>query len=84
MHPKITCKLKSGKIKDFQDSFIPKLMVVLFLSQKFTHGGKSVQFAAKAVLMNRQKNLMVFNFTIFPSNLKQEKDFPSNLKQEKM
>ena len=28
--------------------------------------GKSIQFAANAVLMNRQKNLMIFNFTIFP------------------
>ena len=32
--------------------------------------GRSVRFAAKAVLMTRQKNLMVFNFIIFPSNLK--------------
>ena len=35
--------------------------------------GKSNPFAATAVFMNRQKNLMIFNFTIFPSNLKKKK-----------
>ena len=35
--------------------------------------GKSNPFAATAVFMNRQKNLMIFNFTIFPSNLKKER-----------
>ena len=35
--------------------------------------GKSNPFAATAVFMNRQKNLMIFNFTIFPSNLKKRK-----------
>ena len=35
--------------------------------------GKSNPFAATAVFMNRQKNLMIFNFTIFPSNLKKIK-----------
>ena len=35
--------------------------------------GKPNPFAATAVFMNRQKNLMIFNFTIFPSNLKKEK-----------
>ena len=35
--------------------------------------GKSIQFAANAVLMNRQKNLMTINFTIFLSNLKKKK-----------
>ena len=34
--------------------------------------GKSIQFAAKAVLMTRQKNLMIFNFTIVPSNPKKK------------
>ena len=28
--------------------------------------GKSIQFAAKAVLMNRQKDLMIFSFYYFP------------------
>ena len=42
-------------------------MILPFLSQKFTHDWQS---AAKAVLMNKQKNLMIFKFTIFPSNLK--------------
>ena len=32
--------------------------------------GKSIQFAAIAVLMNRQKNFMIVKFTILPSNLK--------------
>ena len=32
--------------------------------------GKSIQFAEKAVFMTMQKYLMIFNFTIFPSNLK--------------
>ena len=35
--------------------------------------GKSNPFAATAVFMNRQKNLMIFNFIIFPSNLKKKK-----------
>ena len=35
--------------------------------------GKSIQFAAKAVLINRQKNLVIFNVTIFPSNLEKKK-----------
>ena len=35
--------------------------------------GKSIQFAEKAVFMTMQKNLMIFNFTIFPSNLKKHK-----------
>ena len=42
--------------------------------------GKSNPFAATAVFMNRQKNLMIFNFTIFPSNLKKKM---KNKKEEK-
>ena len=34
---------------------------------------KSNPFAATAVFMNRQKNLKIFDFTIFPSNLKKKK-----------
>ena len=46
--------------------------------------GKSNAFAATAVFMNRQKNLMIFNFTIFPSNLKkQTKTKQKNKKKQK-
>ena len=40
-----------------------------------------MSFAAIAVLMNRQKNLMIFSFTIFPSNpkKKRKKDTNNNL-----
>ena len=45
--------------------------------------GKSNPFAATAVFMNRQKNLMIFNFTIFPSNLKKKKRRRRKKKQKK-
>ena len=44
--------------------------------------GKSNPFAATAVFMNRQKNLMNFNFTIFPSNLKKKKMKKKNEKKK--
>ena len=44
--------------------------------------GKSNPFAATAVFMNRQKNLMIFNFTIFPSNLKKKKKKKKKKKEE--
>ena len=47
-------------------------MILPFLSPKLRMTGISIQFAAKAVLMNGQKNLMSFSFTIFPSNLKKK------------
>ena len=33
---------------------------------------KSIEFVANAVIITRQKNLMIFNFTIYPSNLKKK------------
>ena len=45
--------------------------------------GKSNPFAATAVFMNRQKNLMIFNFTIFPSNLKKKEEEEKNKKNKK-
>ena len=59
MHQKITCKLKYSE-KDISRQFYPKHLPIT---------GKSIQFAAKAVLMTRQKNLMIFNVINFPSNL---------------
>ena len=73
MHPTITCKLKFSEKKIFQDSFIPKIMILPFWAKHLRMTGKSIQFAAKALFMNRQKNLMIFNLTIFPSNLKKKK-----------
>ena len=46
--------------KIFQDSFIPKIMILPFLRMT----DKSLQFAAKIVLMNRQENLMIFSNTL--------------------
>ena len=37
MHPTITCKLKSSEKRFYLQSFIPKIMILPFLSQKFTH-----------------------------------------------
>ena len=68
MHPTITCKLKSNEKKIFQDSCIPKIMILPFLSKNLRMTGKSIQFASKAVFITRQKNLTIFNFIIFPSN----------------
>ena len=45
--------------------------------------GKSNPFAATAVFMNRQKNLMIFNFTIFPSNLKKKEKKEEEEEEEK-
>ena len=45
--------------------------------------GKSNPFAATAVFMNRQKNLMIFNFTIFPSNLKKKMKKKKKKKKKK-
>ena len=45
--------------------------------------GKSIQFAANAVFMTRQKNLMICNFTIFPSNLKKKKEKKKKKKKKK-
>ena len=40
--------------------------------------GKSFQFVAKVVLMNRQNKSTVFNFIIFSSSVKKKKNkFPS-------
>ena len=54
--------------KIFQDSFIPKIVILSFLSQKVMHDWQEIQFAAKAALLNRQKSLMIFSFTIFHSS----------------
>ena len=63
MHPMVTCKLKSSD----------KLWFCHFCPKQLCITGKSIQFTVKAVLMNRQKNLMIFNLTIFPSNMKKKK-----------
>ena len=62
MHQTITCKLKSsGKrffktVKEFfKDSFRPKIMISPFLYQNLRMTGKSIQFAAKAVLMKGKR-----------------------------
>ena len=70
MHPTITSKLKSSETRFFKTVLSPKLWFCHFCPKNLRITGKSIQFAAKAGLMNRQKNLMIFNFTIFPSNLK--------------
>ena len=69
---KITCELKSNlKKRDFSRQFYPQSYdVEIFVQNIYTWlTGKSLQFAAKAVLMNKNKNFMIFNFTIFPSSL---------------
>ena len=74
MHPTITCKLKSSEKKDFSRQFYPQdYDFAIFVPKKLRMTGKPIQFAAKVVRMNRQKNLMIFSFTIFSSNLKKHK-----------
>ena len=71
MHSTITFKLKSSEKKIFQYCFIPKIMILPFLSQTFTHDWQVHSVCCKSSgLMNRKKNLMIFNFTVFLSNLK--------------
>ena len=67
LHPTITCKLKSGEKRFFKTLLFPKLWFCHFCPNNLCMTGKSIQFAAKQVLVNRQNNLMIFNFTIFPS-----------------
>ena len=61
--------------RNFARPFYPQNydFAVFFCPRNLRMTGRSIQFAAKAVLMNRQKNLIIFNFTIFPSNLKKQK-----------
>ena len=73
MHPTITCKLNSSKKKFFNTVLSPKLWFCHFCPKNLRMTAKSNPFAATAVFMNRQKNLMIFDFTIFPSNLKKKK-----------
>ena len=49
-------------------------MILPFLSQNLHMTGKSLQFAAKTVVMNRQNNLIIFNLIFFPSSLKTTKE----------
>ena len=73
MQQTITCKLKSSE-KDFSRQFYPQNCdFAVFVPKVYPWLGKSIQFAAEAVIMTRQKNLMIFNFTIFPSNMKKHK-----------
>ena len=63
--------------RNFARPFYPQnydfAVFFFFCPRNLRMTGRSIQFAAKAVLMNRQKNLIIFNFTIFPSNLKKQK-----------
>ena len=56
----------------FKTSLSPKLWFYRFCPKNVRMTGKSIQFAAKAVLMNRQNNLVIFSFTFFLSNLKKK------------
>ena len=69
MYQNITCKLKSSE-KDLSRHLSSNLWYCHFCPKHLCMTSKSLQLAAKAVLMNRKKNIMVFNFTIFPSSLK--------------
>ena len=64
MHQPITCKLKSNE-NDFSIVLSPKLWFCHFCPKNLSMTGKSIQFAAKAVLMTRQKNLLIFKFIFF-------------------
>ena len=70
MHQMITCKLKSSEKKIFRDCFIPKIVILPFLSQKFIHDWQVNSNCCKSSPYDKQKNLMIYNFTIFLSNLK--------------
>ena len=44
--------------------FIPKIMILSFLFQTLRMASEALQFALKAILLNRQKNLLIFNLSI--------------------
>ena len=58
------------KKRFFKTVLSPKLWFCHFYPKNLRMTGKSLQFAAKAVLMNRQKNLMIFNFPFKPEKKK--------------
>ena len=72
MHPTLTCKPKYSEKIFFKTVLSQKLWFCYFYPKYFRMDGKSIQVAAKAILVNMQKNLMIFDFTIFPLNLKKK------------
>ena len=65
MHQTITCKLKSSE-KIFQDSFIPKIVILPFLSQKFTHDWQVNSLYCKLSPYDRAKEFYEFQFYYYP------------------
>ena len=66
MHPTNICKLKSSEKKIFfQYSFIPKNMILPFLSQKLTHDWQVQSICCNSSPYEEPKEFNDFNFTIF-------------------
>ena len=64
MHQTITCKLNYSEKKLSRQFYPQNYDFTIFVPNNLRMTGKSIEFAAKAALINRQKNLMISNFTI--------------------
>ena len=66
MHQTITCNTWNLVKKIFQDSFIPKIMILPFLSQKFTHDWQVSSIYCKSSPYEQAKQFNDFQFYYFP------------------
>ena len=72
MHQTITCKLKSSE-KDFSRQFyLQNCGFAIFVSKIYTWLASQFNLLLKQSLWPGKKQLMIFNCTIFPSNLKNQ------------